>query len=133
MKVLVCFWVIFIFLGVSSVGSFLSLVLSNDFGGSFIPGMQAWVTDTDSQGGVNCVHEAHTRGTPPKWNSIKNCVFILTCCNFSHLQSTVRLMQYTYRDFFPLLKTVFELVDFDVFSASAVFRFTSSTLATVSL
>ena len=37
-------------------------------------------------------------------------------------------MQYTYRDVFPLLKPVFELVNFDIFSAS-VFCFTSSTWA----
>ena len=56
------------------------------------------------------------RGDPPKWNLfIKNCLFILRCSNFSHLQCTLHLMQYTYQDIFPLLKTVFELVDFDVF------------------
>ena len=46
---------------------------------------------------------------------MKNYVFIVTCLNFSHLQSPLHLMQYTYRDFFPLFKTVFELVDFDAF------------------
>ena len=46
---------------------------------------------------------------------LKNCVFILTCLNFSHLQSTLHLMQYTAERFFSLLKTVFELVDFDAF------------------
>ena len=46
---------------------------------------------------------------------IKNCVFILTCLNFSHLQSPLHLMQYTYQDLFSLLKTVFELIDFDTF------------------
>ena len=39
----------------------------------------------------------------------KNCVFILTCLNFSHLQSPLHLMHYTDEDVFPLLKTVFEL------------------------
>ena len=29
---------------------------------------------------------------------IKNCTFILTCLNFSHLQSALHLMQYTYWD-----------------------------------
>ena len=54
--------------------------------------------------------------TPKTWNLfIKNCVFILTYLNFSHLQTTLHLMKYTYLDFFPLLKTVFELIDFDAF------------------
>ena len=53
------------------------------------------------------------RGTPQKNLFIKNIVFIPTCLNFSHLQSTLHLMRYTYQDLFPLLKTVFELVDFD--------------------
>ena len=54
---------------------------------------------------------------------IKNCVFIRTCLSFSHLQITLHLMQYTYQDFFPQLKTICELVSFDAkaFSASAVF------------
>ena len=53
---------------------------------------------------------------PPKQNVfIKNCVFILTCLNFSHLQSTLYLMQYTYRDVFSTLRTVFEITDFDAF------------------
>ena len=61
---------------------------------------------------------------------IKNCIFILTCLNFSCLQSTFHLMQYTYADNFPQLRTVFELVNFDTpFSASAVSCFTSSTSA----
>ena len=57
------------------------------------------------------------RRTPPKWNVIiKNCAFILTCLKFRHLQSTLHLMQYIYQDVFsPLLKTVFELIDFDAF------------------
>ena len=46
---------------------------------------------------------------------IKNCLFILTCLNVSHLQSTLHLMQYTYQDLFPLLKTILELIDFDAF------------------
>ena len=46
---------------------------------------------------------------------IKYCVFILTCLNFSHLQSTLYLMQYTQsEDFFPQC-SVSELVDFYVF------------------
>ena len=46
----------------------------------------------------------NTRGnTPPKkaWNLfIKNCVFILTWLNLTHLQRTLQLMQYTYWDVF---------------------------------
>ena len=45
---------------------------------------------------------------------MKNCVFTLTWLNFSHLQSTVHLMQYIYRDIF-FHCSVFELVDFDAF------------------
>ena len=37
------------------------------------------------------------------------------CLNFSHFESTLRLMQFTYQDFFSLPKTVFELVNFDAF------------------
>ena len=39
-------------------------------------------------------------GGPPKMECIykTNCGFILTCLNFSHLQSTLHLMQYTYWD-----------------------------------
>ena len=44
---------------------------------------------------------------------IKACVCILRCVNFSHLQSTLHLMKYTYQDFLPLPKTVFELINFD--------------------
>ena len=37
------------------------------------------------------------RRTPKPWNFlIKNCVFILLCLNFSHLQSTLLLVPYTY-------------------------------------
>ena len=59
----------------------------------------------------------------------KNCVFILTCLNFSHLQSTLHVMQYTYRDVFLVLKTVLNSLILITFSASAIFCFTSSTLA----
>ena len=56
-------------------------------------------------------------GEPPRtWNLfIKNFAFILICLNFSHLQSTLYLVQYTYKMFFPLPKTVFELLDFNAF------------------
>ena len=47
------------------------------------------------------------RGTQNPQNLFtKNCVFILTCLNFSHLQSTLHLMQSTYWNIFPLLKIV---------------------------
>ena len=54
-------------------------------------------------------------------------VFILTCLNFSHIQSTPCLMHYTFEMFFPLLRTVLNLSILMPFSASAVFCFTSST------
>ena len=58
----------------------------------------------------------YIQGGPKNLEFIYNNVGILTCLNFSHLQSTVHLMQYTYQDvFFLLLKTVFELVNFDAF------------------
>ena len=48
------------------------------------------------------------RGTFQKGNLfIKNCVFILTCLNFSHLQNTLRLMQCTYWDMFYIAQTSF--------------------------
>ena len=55
-------------------------------------------------------------GEPPKPQNlfIKNCVFILTCLNFRHLQRTPHLIQH-YWHFFPLLKTVFKLIGFDAF------------------
>ena len=61
---------------------------------------------------------------------LKNCIFTLTYLNFSNLQSTIHLMPYTYQDSFsPLLKLVFYSSYFMLFSASAVFCFTSSTSA----
>ena len=70
-------------------------------------------------------------GPPSPQNlSIKSCVFILIYLNFRHLQSTLHLMQYTYIEMsFPLLKTVFELVDFDALVLLLFFCFTSSTSA----
>ena len=35
---------------------------------------------------------------------IKNCVFILTCLIFSHVQTTLHLMQYTYQDVFSTVQ-----------------------------
>ena len=46
-------------------------------------------------------------GTPPKEFIYKNCVFILTCLNFSHLQGTLHSMQYTYQDIFPIAPNSF--------------------------
>ena len=52
----------------------------------------------------------------PKMEFIyKKYVFILTHLNFSHLLSTLYLMQFIYWDLFLLLKTVFELVNFEAF------------------
>ena len=51
-----------------------------------------------------------------KWNVfIKNRVFILTCLNFSHLQSTLYLIQYNYWDIFSNAQNSFDLIDFDGF------------------
>ena len=48
------------------------------------------------------------RGTFQKGNLfIKNCVFILTCLNFSHLQNTLHLMQCTYWDMFYIAQISF--------------------------
>ena len=71
------------------------------------------------------------RGDPKKPEFIyKNCVFILTCLNFSHLQSALHLMHYTYRDIFSHCSNQFlNLLILVPFSASAVFCFTSSMLA----
>ena len=57
----------------------------------------------------NHVKWLNTKGEPPQtWNlCIKNCAFTLTCLNFSHLQSPLHLMQYTYQDFFPTVQNSF--------------------------
>ena len=49
------------------------------------------------------------KGRPrKKWNLfIKNCVFILVCLNFSHLQSILHLMQYPYWDSFSTAQNRF--------------------------
>ena len=60
----------------------------------------------------------------------KNCVFILTCLNFSHLQSTLHLMQYTYRDiFFHSSEQFLNSSILMPFSASAIFCSASFTSA----
>ena len=72
------------------------------------------------------------RGTQNPQNLFtKNCVFILTCLNFSHLQSTLHLMQSTYWNIFPLLKIVLNsLILMPFFPGIFLFVcFTSSTLA----
>ena len=52
-----------------------------------------------------CIYEG---GPPQTWNYLlKNCVFILTCLNFSHLQSILLLMQYSYWDFFSTAQNSF--------------------------
>ena len=50
-----------------------------------------------------------TQGGTQKSQSlfIKNCVFILTCLNSSHLQSFLHLMKYTYRDIFSTAQNSF--------------------------
>ena len=58
---------------------------------------------------------------------IKNCVFILTYLYFSHLQRTLHLLQYTYRDVFSCSKQFLNLLIWMPFSASDIFCFTSST------
>ena len=71
------------------------------------------------------------RGDPKPQNLfIKYCVFILTCLNFSHLQSTLHFMQYTYQDIvFHCSKQFLNLSILMPFSVSAFFCFTSSTWA----
>ena len=69
-------------------------------------------------------------GGTPKKQIFKNCVFILTCLNLSHLQSTLHLVQCTYWNiFFHCSKQVLNSFILMPFSASAIFWFTSSTLA----
>ena len=64
-------------------------------------------------------------GEPPKTELIyKNCVLILTCSNFSHLQSALHLMPCTYQDgFSPAQKQCLNLLILMPFSASATFLF----------
>ena len=71
------------------------------------------------------------RGTQnPQILFIKNCIFIPICWDFSPLQSTLHLMQYTYQDiFFHCSELFFNSLILMPFSASDVFCFTSSTSA----
>ena len=66
-------------------------------------------------------------GEPPQKNQnlfTKNCVFILTCLNFSHLPSALHSMQCTYHDFFPhCSKQFLNFLIMIPFNASAIFAF----------
>ena len=54
------------------------------------------------------ISRPHERGPKyPRNLLIKNCVFILTCLNLSHLQSTLQLMQYTCWDIFSTAQNSF--------------------------
>ena len=56
------------------------------------------------------------------WGGTQKKQFILTCFNFSHLQSTLHLMQYTYWDvYFHCSKQFLNLSILMPFSASAIF------------
>ena len=68
-----------------------------------------------------------TRGDAKKPRNlfIKNCAFILTCLNFSHLQSTHDLKQYTYRDFFSTMKNSFRICWFWCLLVLLLFFFVS--------
>ena len=58
----------------------------------------------------------HMRGDHWKTEFIcKNCVLILACVNFSHLQQPLHLINTPTEMFFLLFKTVFELIDVDAF------------------
>ena len=76
------------------------------------------------QGEVD-IHGKNMRGDPPKsQNLFTKIVFIPTCLNFSHFQSTLHLMQYTYQDiFFYCSKQFLNSSILIPFSASAGFLF----------
>ena len=69
------------------------------------------------------IYSTNITGDPKNWNLfIKNCVFILTCLNFSHLQSALHLMQYTYPDVFSTAQNRFWTRQFwCLFEASSCF------------
>ena len=69
------------------------------------------------------------RGDPKKLEFIyKNYVFILTCLNFSHLQSTLHLMQYSYQDVVSTAQNSFWTLQFwCLLVLLPFFCFTSST------
>ena len=64
---------------------------------------------------------------PPEF--IKNFVCILTCLSFTHLQSTLHLMQYTFQDVFSTAQNSFWTCPFGCLVVLLQFFFTSSTLA----
>ena len=69
---------------------------------------------------------------PPKHATylLKSCVFILICLNFSHLQSTLHLIQHTYQDVFCTAQNSFWTCRFGcLIMLLSLFCFTSSTLA----
>ena len=69
-------------------------------------------------------------GTPKPHNLfIKHCVFICMCLNFSHLQSTLHLVNTPIKTFFHCSKQFFNSFTLMPFSASAVLCYTSSTLS----
>ena len=79
----------------------------------------------------NCVGRL-LKGDPRKQNLfIKNYVFILTCLNFSHLQSTLHLMYaiLLLRCFFYCSKQLLNSLILTPFSTSVIFCFTFSTWA----
>ena len=86
-----------------------------------------------------CVSRDHKRfsstflgireGTPPNWIYYKNCVFILTWLNFSHLEYAAFHAVPLSRCFFHCSNQFSTLSILMPFSASAIFCFTSSTSA----
>ena len=73
----------------------------------------------------------YTRGMPQTLNLFfKNCVFFLTCLNFSHLQNILLLMQYIYWDIFSTAQNHFQTRQFwRLLVLLLLFCFTSSASA----
>ena len=71
-------------------------------GSSWVKKNTIWGSDIDNGRGYECVRAGSIQGgTQKTWNLyIKYRAFILTRLNFAHLQSTLHLTQYTYRDIF---------------------------------
>ena len=57
----------------------------------------------------------YTRGAPKKIYLLKYCIFVLTCLNSVTFKVLSIWCNKPIEPFFPLLKTVFEPIDFDVF------------------
>ena len=104
-----------------------SFVLCQNFR-KVLSSYQYWVTVTEISHSLLVPNHAKppSSSTRATWGGLKkkktlnlcitNYVFILTCFSFRLLQTTFHFMQYTYQEaFFPWLKTVFELIDFDAF------------------